>query len=160
MAKKQTAPTWEGFLNPARLLTQAELEEYGETCAKCGATAHVVEGTRPLTDEEKQQSLDTLELSDLRYTCGLHAPIDVPERVLDDIDLEFYLSMKKPFICPEKRWEKYFSTCLRLKPACLKRCHTIKDRLHVSIAQASAMVIRGQAIEARRKKEKTHANTE
>jgi hypothetical protein len=159
MSKKQTTPRWQGFMNPARLLTPGELEELGETCAKCGATAHVVEGTRPLTDEEKQQALSTFELSDLRFTCGLHAPIDVPEHVLDDIDVEFYHAMKKPLICPEKRWEKYFATCLRLKPACLRRCHAIKDRLHVSIDQASAMIERGRVIEARRKKEKTDADT-
>ena len=159
MTKKQTTPRWEGLINPARLLTQDEIEELGERCATCGMTAHVVESLVPLTEDMRKQALTEFELSDLRFTCGLHAPIDVPTRVLDDIDLEFYLSMKKPLICPEKRWEKYFTTCLRLKPACLKRCNAIRGRLHVSLEQASAMIERGQAIEERRKKENKDADS-
>jgi hypothetical protein len=143
------------------LLTQGETEDLGETCATCGATAHVVESTRPLADDEKQQALSEFDLSDLRFTCGLHSPIDVPEHVLDDIDVEFYVSMRRALVCPEKGWEKYFTTCLNLKPSCLKRCHTIKGRLHVSLEQASAMVKRGQALyERRKKKEDADADTE
>ena len=159
MPKKQITPIWEGFLNPVRLLTQTEMEALGETCTTCGAIAHVVEVTRPLEVDEKLQALSEFELSDLRFTCGLHAPIDVPEHILDEIDIEFYVSMRRSLICPEKGWQKYFTTCLRLKPSCLKRCHAIKGRLHVSIDQASAMIKRGQELYERREKEKADADT-
>lgn len=160
MAKKQTTPSWEGFLNPVRLLTSEEIESDEESCDVCGATAHAVESIHTLNEVERQQPLSAFQSSDLRYTCGLHAPVDVPEHILDDIDVEFYVSMKRVLICPEKGWEKYFITCLRLQPPCLKRCRAIKGRLHVSLEQASAMIKRGQALYERREKEKADADTE
>jgi hypothetical protein len=160
---KTTTPSWEGILIPVRLLSSDEVEELGESCHVCGGTAHVVEAITPLTPDLKKQALSDFAEGDLRYTCGLHSPIDVPTHVLDSIDLEFYQRMKRPLICPDRGWEKYYTTCLRLQPACLKRCISIKGRLPegVSLADACKMIERGRQVEDRRKKkEKIDADKE
>lgn len=156
MTQKQQSPLWEGLLNPARLLTAEEIEELGETCAVCRMAAHVVEVVGSITEEEKTQPLSSLDSTHLRFTCGLHSPIDVPQHVLDAIDLAFFQAMTQSLICPDKRWQKYYVTCLRLKPSCLKHCISIKGRLPdaISIDQACAMVERGQRLDAQRKKKK------
>lgn len=160
MSKEPSRPTWLGIMNPARRLTSTEIEELGEVCVACKGTAHVVEALRALSDEERNQPLDVFDLADLRFTCGLHAPIEVPQETLDAIDLEFYEKMQRPLTCPEKGWQKYFINCLRTLPRCIKRCESIKCRLTVTLEQASAMVKRGETLfKQRQAKEKDGANS-
>ncbi len=160
MPKELPRPAWAGVINPARLLTSDEIEELGEVCAACQGTAHVVEARHPLSEEEQRRPLSEFDLTTLRFTCGLHAPIDVPQETLDAIDLEFYEKMYRPLTCPEKGWQKYFVNCLRTLPRCIKRCESIKCRLSVSLEQASAMVKRGEKLfKQRQAKEKADADT-
>jgi hypothetical protein len=160
MAKKSQGPAWQGVINPTRLLTPDEIEELGEECAICKRTAHVVEARRTLSKKEQKQPLSDFELADLRFTCGLHAPLDVPKETLDAIDLEFYEQMRRPLTCPEKGWQKYYINCLRNLPHCIKRCEPIRGRLTVSLEQASGMVKRGEVLfKQRQAKEKDDADT-
>lgn len=145
MPKKSKVPVWTGLLNPVRLLTPDEVNELGELCAVCQMPAHVVEALTDLTEKEKKQTLDVLNLDQFRFTCGLHAPINVPQHTLNDIDLRFFQMMNQPLVCPDKRWTKYYVNCLRIKPTCLKRCDAVKGRLPTAISLDSAcqMIARG-----------------
>ena len=154
---------WSGVINPARLLSYDEIEVLGERCAVCHGTAHVVEARRTLTPEEQQQPLEDFDLTDLRFTCGLHAPLDVPEETFNAIDLEFYEAMREPVTCPDKGWQKHISNCLRTLPRCVRRCEPIRGRLAaISLEQARGMIVRGEALyrrRERRRKEEEDANT-
>jgi hypothetical protein len=150
---------WDGLFHPTRVLTSDEVAELGEVCAVCGMTAHVVECLQGLNEEERKHPLSTLD-TPRRFTCGLHAPLDVPQAILDDIAFAFYQRMKEPLICPDKGWKKHYTTCLALQPHCLKRCNRIKDRLRVSIAEAIELIQRGKTIEERKQKEHNDAHTE
>lgn len=155
MAKKKKTSPWQGVLQPARCLTPDEIEELGEECAVCRRIAHVVEAKRALTKKEQHQPLDQFELPDLRFTCGLHAPLEVSQEVFDAIDLAFYEEMRRPLTCPEKGWQKYYINCLRGLPRCIRRCESIRGKLTMSLEQASGMIKRGEALyKQRQAKEK------
>ena len=159
MAENKEVPRWKGLLNPVRLLVPEEIEVLGEICTVCGMAAHVVELQRPLKKGEADKGLSEFEDAELRYTCALHAPIDVPTNTSDDVALAFYEEMRQPLICPDKRWQKYYVTCLELQMPCLAQCPAIKCKLHVSVEEAGELVRRGKAL-AKRRKEERDADTE
>lgn len=155
-------PKWQGLMNPARLLTLDEITTFEKLCAVCSNPAFIVEAQRILTAQEREQTIDTFEPDDLRFTCGLHGPIEVPEVLFDRDDLALYEAMREWCICPTSQCRKHYVTCLTFQPSCLSNCAevltVIPDDLTVETVKHALK--RGERLykERAQQKEEAHGN--
>ncbi|MHC4619096.1 MAG: hypothetical protein ACYTEQ_15235 [Planctomycetota bacterium] len=123
-------PDWVGFILPARLMTDDEVDLLSPTCDRCNLTAVVVEAQAPFKNKRAAtQPLIEFGNDDLKFYCSFHAPIDVPDEASSKADREFFDHINQQVSCPKYDHRRYASNCIRYNPNCLKRCGPIKQLL-------------------------------
>lgn len=139
---------WVGFLMPARLMSEEEIDLLSPICDRCNLTAIVVEAQAPFkTKRAAKQPLIEFGNDDLKFYCCFHSPIDVPEEASSEADLEFFHSLNREVMCPKYDHRRYASNCVKYNPKCLKRCEPIKRLLgNVPLGVAKERAMRGYAL--------------
>lgn len=120
-------PDWEGFSFPTRLLTQKERELLTPRCVRCSLPAVAVEVQEPLTTKKAQtQPLVDFASDTLKFYCGYHTTLDVPEEITQDSDDAFFERVARVVWCPKHLYRHHACTCIRHDESCLSKCDAIQ----------------------------------
>lgn len=152
-----TTPQWEGFLLPARSLTEDEIALLSPLCENCSLTATVVEAQEPFA-KPKEASKPLIEFSNdaLRFYCIHHSPIELEQETSEEADYEFYIQVKRQVRCPQQLCKRFASNCINYEAPCLSSCSEIQRVIgDVPLEEAKLRVRIGRRLE-REQKEKTN----
>jgi len=78
------------------------------------------------TKKEQTQPLIDFAGKALKFYCGYHAPIDVPEEILHSDDDEFFKRVSGQVYCPRHLYLHYVCNCIRHDESCLGKCTAIQ----------------------------------